>query len=69
MKRIAFIKSGTFSHTNASVRRQLEKHFPELEIVDFEVREIVRSNFLFALKNLGSMLAAYGVRTALASTP
>jgi glycosyltransferase involved in cell wall biosynthesis len=62
VKRIAFIKSGTFSHTNASVRRQLEKQFPEFEIVDFEVREIVRSSFLFALKNLGSILAAYGVR-------
>jgi glycosyltransferase involved in cell wall biosynthesis len=62
MKRIAFIKSGTFSHTNASVRQQLARNFPEFELVDFEVRDLVRASPAFVLRNLASMLGTYGVR-------
>lgn len=61
-RRIAFIKSGSFSHTNASVRAQLECRFPEFSVEEFEVRGIVTSRFGFMLRNTANMLGTYGVR-------
>ena len=60
--KIAFIKSGTFSHINESVRKQLEKNFPGSELVVFDIRELVRRPYGFVLRNLASMVSAYGVR-------
>lgn len=36
-KKIAFIRKGLFSHTNASVIAQLEKNFPDYQIDDIDV--------------------------------
>ncbi len=60
--KIAFVRSGTFSHTNSSVRDQLARRFPEFELKDIEVRNVVRSNQAFLLRNAANMLRTYGIR-------
>lgn len=60
--KLAFIRSGTFSHTNESVRRQLARVFPGYTIDEFEVRDILRAQPWFALRNSVEMVRTYGVR-------
>ncbi len=66
-KRIAFIKSGSFSHINQSVARELVKVFPEFEVEVIDVnRDILNSNGASKLSvMLGASLAGiseYGSR-------
>jgi|YelNatPaOPRAMG01_1025707.scaffolds.fasta_scaffold09285_4 hypothetical protein len=60
--KIAFIKSGGFSHTNASVQRVLEREFPGFELVSLDVRDPVRRPAGLVVRNLLCMLRTYGPR-------
>jgi glycosyltransferase involved in cell wall biosynthesis len=61
-KRIAFIESGDFSHINRSVRLQLQRCFPEHDLVVLDVREMARRSVVPLLRSLTSMLSAHGIR-------
>ncbi len=60
-KKIGFIKSGSFSHINESVSAQLEKGFPDHDLVVWDVRSMVRRPIPSFLRSLVGMVSAYGV--------
>lgn len=58
--KIAFIQ-GDCHPTHATVRNQLQRRFPDFEIVGFNVRQLLRRHPAFMLMNLFHMAASYGV--------
>ena len=61
MKRIALITNGSFSHTNARVREQLELQFPRHPIVTIDIaREIVEARPWLRLANVVSLVRLHG---------
>ena len=52
LRKIAFVKCGSFSHINASVEAQLRKHFPECEVVTLDVAEKLRRSKLALARGL-----------------
>jgi glycosyltransferase involved in cell wall biosynthesis len=60
-RKIAFVKSGSFSHINESVRLQLKKRFPDNEVVVRDVRDIVRGSVAALARCFASAVAAYGL--------
>lgn len=61
MTKVAFIKRGLFSHTNTRVLEQLDKQFPEYEIVVIDVvADILRKKPLLVGANLPSLVRMHG---------
>ncbi len=60
-KKIGFVKSGSFSHINESVRVQLEEKFPDHDLVVWDVRSMVRRPIPSFLRSMVGMVSAYGV--------
>ena len=56
--KIAFIKAGSFSHTNANVEALLAKHFPDAELEVIDVLELVPTK---SLANLLGVIREKGV--------
>lgn len=59
-RRILFAKLGSFSHTNERVLEQLQRHFPEHEIVTFDVKEHVKRELGAAAWNALVEVATFG---------
>jgi glycosyltransferase involved in cell wall biosynthesis len=59
-KKIAFIKFGGFSHTNASVIAALRQYFPEYEVEVVDVAELLGHNHTAEFFNAVHMLKYYG---------
>jgi len=59
-KRILFAKLGHFSYTNDEVMQQIEKNFPEHDLIVADVKDYARRGKLAAAYNLLHELATYG---------
>lgn len=59
MDKLLFLRSGFNSHTNAAVRQQLEKHFPELELIDWDAQQECADLF-FGWQNRITLMGEYG---------
>jgi glycosyltransferase involved in cell wall biosynthesis len=59
-KKIAFIKIGSFSHSNEKVELLLTEHFPNLEINVFDIDKIIRKDKMIIFINMFFILKEYG---------
>jgi hypothetical protein len=59
-KKIAFIKYGSFSHTNASVSAMLRQHFADYELEVIDVPELLGRSQAASIFNVLSILKYYG---------
>ncbi|MEA2731865.1 MAG: hypothetical protein QOF70_6340 [Acetobacteraceae bacterium] len=59
-RRILFVKLGSFSHTNERVLEQLNAHFPEHEIVTFDVKDYIKRKFGLTALNALIEVMTYG---------
>src|SRR3954464_5907035 len=60
MKKIAFIKRGSFSHTNARVAELLARHFPEFEVETIDISEaLVRRSRWLVIANVCHVVWLY----------
>ena len=60
VRKIAFIKRGSFSHINASVASMLQRHFPKYEVTVTDVDQLLRRHRLGSLFNLFHIFQLYG---------
>lgn len=62
MKKLIFFKQGSFSNTNDSVINSLRKMMPNIEIIVFDINQIVRKHLSkFFLTNFLELVKKYGL--------
>ena len=59
-RRILFVKLGSFSHTNERVLEQLTRHYPNHQIVTFDVKDYVKRKFGLTALNAVVEVMTYG---------
>jgi glycosyltransferase involved in cell wall biosynthesis len=64
-RKILFVRLGHFSFTNASLLTQITKSFPDHEVIDFDVKEAVKKNWLLVIAGLVVETWFYGFRILL----
>src|SRR5262245_8254906 len=58
-KKIAFVKWGSFSHTNDSVEQELVRCFPEFEVEVIDLVPLIKGNRNIMLRNCLEAAAAF----------
>lgn len=59
-QRILFVKLGSFSHTNERLLEQLNAHFPNYEIVTYDVKDYIKTKYGAAALNVLIEAMTYG---------
>jgi glycosyltransferase involved in cell wall biosynthesis len=59
-RRILFAKLGSFSHTNERVLEQLHAHYPDYDIVTFDVKDYIKRKFGMTMLNGLVEVMTYG---------
>ena len=57
--KLLFLRSGFNSHTNQAVRLQLERHFPDLELIDHDIQQALSAQ-LYGTQAKLQLLLEYG---------
>ena len=59
-RRILFAKLGSFSHTNERVLEQLHAHYPDCDVVTFDVKDYIKRKFGMTMLNALVEVMTYG---------